>query len=71
MSDIDNLKSLRDKLLARRRTLVSSLLRASPEQLTGDSISRIQSAINAVDGALKEGTHVSGRHVSGSDCGSD
>ena len=58
MSDIENLTALRDKLLARRRTLVTSLLRAAPEQLTGDSISRVQSAIEAVGRALEEESHV-------------
>jgi len=54
MSDIENLTTLRDKLLARRRTLVASLLRAAPEQLTGDAISRIQSAIEAVENAIEQ-----------------
>ena len=54
MSDIENLASLRHKLLARRRTLVSSLLRAAPEQLTGDSIASIQGAIEAVERAIDE-----------------
>jgi hypothetical protein len=61
MSDIENLTSLRDKLVARRRTLVSSLLRADPEQLTGESISRIQSAIEAVESAIEEERQVTSR----------
>lgn len=61
MSDIENLTTLRDKLLARRRTLVASLVRAAPEQLTGDSISRIQSAIVAVESAIEEESQVMSR----------
>ena len=61
MTDIDKLTTLRDKLVARRRTLVSSLLAAAPEQLTGDSISRIQSAIEAVDSAIEEESHAASR----------
>ncbi|HTC51020.1 MAG TPA: hypothetical protein VK700_03715 [Steroidobacteraceae bacterium] len=54
MSDIENLTILRDRLVARRRALVSSLLRAAPEQLTGEAISRIQSAVEAVQRAIEE-----------------
>jgi hypothetical protein len=61
MSDIENLTALRDKLVARRRSLVSSLLRAAPEQLTGDSISGLQSAIEAVERAILEESHVISR----------
>ncbi len=61
MSHIENLTTLPDKLVARRRTLVSSLLQAAPEQLTGESISRIQSAIEAVDSAIEEESHVTSR----------
>jgi hypothetical protein len=61
MSDIENLTTLRDKLLARRRTLVASLVRAAPEQLTGDSISRIQSAIEAVENAIEQESQVTSR----------
>jgi hypothetical protein len=61
MSHIENLTTLRDKLVARRRTLVSSLLQAAPEQLTGESISRIQSAIEAVDSAIEEESHVTSK----------
>lgn len=61
MSEIENLTALRDNLVARRRTLVSSLLRAAPEQLTGDSISSLQSAIEAVGRAIDEESHISSR----------
>jgi hypothetical protein len=61
MSDIEKLTTLRDKLVARRRTLVSSLLGVAPEQLTGEAISRIQSAIEAVDSAIAEESHAASR----------
>ncbi len=61
MSDIENLTTLRDRLLVRRRTLVASLLQAAPEQLTGESISRIQSAIDAVENAIEQESQVKGR----------
>jgi hypothetical protein len=40
---------------------VSSLLRAAPEQLTGESVSRIQSAIEAVESAIEEERQVTSR----------
>jgi hypothetical protein len=61
MTDIEKLTTLRDKLVARRRTLVSSLLGAAPEQLTGKAVSRIQSAIEAVDSAIEEESHAASR----------
>jgi|HubBroStandDraft_1064217.scaffolds.fasta_scaffold591864_2 hypothetical protein len=54
MTEIDNLITLREKLIARRRALSASLQKASPEQLSGDSISRIQSAIDAVNRAIED-----------------
>jgi hypothetical protein len=61
MSDIEKLTALRAKLVARRRTLVSRLVEAAPEQLTGETISRIQSAIEAVDSAIEEESHAASR----------
>jgi hypothetical protein len=61
MSDIENLTILRDRLVARRRALVSSLLRATPEQLTGEAISHIQSAVEAVERAIEEESHAANR----------
>jgi hypothetical protein len=58
MGEVENLRTLRDKLVARRRTLVASLLRAAPEQLTGDAILRIQTAIESVERAIEEERHV-------------
>ena len=54
MTHVEKLASLREKLVARRRSLVESLQKAAPEQLTGDSISRTQGAIDAVNGAIDE-----------------
>ena len=54
MTHVEKLASLRETLVAKRRALVESLQKAAPEQLTGDSISRIQSAIDAVNKAIDE-----------------
>lgn len=54
MSEIQSLKSLRDKLVTRRRKLVESLVSTPADQLTGDAIARIQNAIDAVDRALED-----------------
>ena len=54
MNEIEKLTTLREKLVARRRSLVESLQKAAPERLTGDSIMRIQSAIEAVDRAIED-----------------
>jgi len=53
MTEAEKLIALREKLVARRRALVESFRRASPEQLTGDAMTRIQSAIDAVDRAIE------------------
>jgi hypothetical protein len=54
MTEIEKLTTLREKLVAQRRSLVESFQKAAPERLTGDSISRIQSAIEAVDRAIED-----------------
>ena len=54
MTEAEKLIALREKLVARRRALVESFRRASPEQLTGDAMTRIQSAIDAVDRAIEQ-----------------
>ena len=54
MTDTEKLIALREMLVARRRALVASLQKAAPEQLTGDSIARIQTAIDAVNRAIEE-----------------
>ena len=54
MTELDNLISLRRKLVSRRRMLVESLRKTAPELLSGESIARIQSAIEAVDRAIEE-----------------
>jgi phospholipase/lecithinase/hemolysin len=41
-------------LIARRRSLVASLQNATPEQLSGESIAQIQSAIDALNRAIEE-----------------
>jgi hypothetical protein len=54
MTELDKLITLRRNLVSRRRVLVASLQNTAPEQLTGKSIARIQSAIEAVDRAIEE-----------------
>jgi hypothetical protein len=54
MIEIEQLIILRGKLIAKRRSLVASLNTAAPEQLTGESITQIQGAIDAVDRAIEE-----------------
>jgi hypothetical protein len=57
MTEIEKLTVLRDKLIARRRTLVESFQRVPPERLTGESITEIQGAIEAVNRAIEDETH--------------
>lgn len=54
MTEHEKLLILRKKLVSRRRTLVDSFVATPLEQLTGEAISRIQSAIHAVDQALED-----------------
>ena len=54
MTEIEKLMRLRSKLIARRRMLVAALVNADVEQLTGDAISRIQNAIEAVNSAITQ-----------------
>jgi hypothetical protein len=54
MTEIEKLTSLREKLVIRRRALVASFQKAAPDRLSGDSIVRIQSAIEAVDRAIED-----------------
>ena len=56
MTEIEKLTALRNKLVARRRTLVDDLQRAVPELLNGESIMQIQSAIEAVNRAMEDET---------------
>jgi hypothetical protein len=64
MTELEKLAALRNRLVSRRRALVESLHKVAPEQLTGDSIARIQSAIEAVDRAIEEESRTrSGRVV--------
>lgn len=58
MTELDNLTTLRRKLVTRRRMLVDAFQKTAPEQMSGESIARIQSAIEAVDRAIEEERHV-------------
>jgi len=62
MTDIEMLRSLREKLVARRRSLVASLQKVAPEQLSGESISRIQNAIETVTRAIEEEARTASNH---------
>ena len=52
MTEIEMLTYLRAKLVIQRRSLVERFQKIDPDRLTGDSIVRIQSAIEAVDRAI-------------------
>jgi hypothetical protein len=52
VTEIEMLTNLREKLVIRRRSLVERFQKIDPDRLTGDSIVRIQSAIEAVDRAI-------------------
>ncbi len=54
MSEMKNLKTLRSKLVTRRRQLVESQAATPVEQLIIDPITRIQEAIDAVDRAMAD-----------------
>ena len=54
MTEIEKLTNLREKLVIRSRSLVEGFQKAAPDRLTGDSITRIQSAIEAVDRAIED-----------------
>jgi len=56
VTEIEKLTALRDKLVARRRTLVDDLQRVVPELLKPESIMQIQSAIEAVNRAMEDET---------------
>jgi hypothetical protein len=59
MTEIEKLMRLRSKLIARRRMLVAALVNTDVEQLSGDAISRIQTAIEAVNSAITQEKHSS------------
>jgi hypothetical protein len=62
--ELEKLTTLRKKLVARRRALVESLHKVAPDQLSGDSLATIQSAIEAVDRAIEDASRTSsGRAV--------
>ena len=57
MSETEKLAALRHKLTSRRRALVESLQKVPDQQLTGDSLARIQAGIDAVDRAMEDERH--------------
>lgn len=57
MNETKKLADLRQKLVTKRRALVDGFQNASPNQLTGDAISQIQGAIEAVDRAIEDEKH--------------
>lgn len=54
MSEMQKLAALRNKLVVRRRHLVDKLVNTPVDELTGDTMARIQWAIDAVDRALAD-----------------
>jgi hypothetical protein len=50
--DIRGLEELREKLVTRRRSIVSKLSDANGDSFSGETFSKIQSAIEAVDHAI-------------------
>jgi hypothetical protein len=49
VTEIETLTSVREKLVIRRRSLVERSRRVDPDRMTGESLTQIQSAIEAVD----------------------
>jgi hypothetical protein len=62
MNQTQKLEVLRDKLIARRRSLIDGIWQTAPEHLTGDGITRIQEAIDAVNRALDQETRAEATH---------
>jgi hypothetical protein len=54
MTEIEKLLALREKLVANRRGIVESYQRASGEQITGDTLTHVQHAIDALDRAIED-----------------
>jgi hypothetical protein len=52
--DIQGLQMLREKLVARRRSIVGKLVDASGESISGETFSKIQGAIDAIDNAIAD-----------------
>lgn len=63
MSETEKLTTLRDKLISKRRALAESLQKVPAQQLTGDSLARIQAGIDAVDRAIEDERHADERHA--------
>jgi hypothetical protein len=62
MTEIEKLNALRDKFIARRRSLAESLQKTPAEQLTGESLTQIQSAIEAVNRAIQDEMQAKSTH---------
>ncbi len=54
MTETEKLMALRERLLIRRRALVERFRTIAPEQLTGETFAKLQSAIDAVDRAIED-----------------
>jgi hypothetical protein len=54
VTEIEKLITVREKFVIRRRSLVERFQRVEPDRLTGDSMTRIQGAIEAVDRAIED-----------------
>ena len=54
MTEIEKLITVREKFVTRRRSLVERFRNVEPDRLTGDSMTRIQCAIEAVERAIED-----------------
>jgi hypothetical protein len=54
MTESQKLSVLRDKFIRRRRALVEGIQASLTNQLNGDDLVRVQSEIEAVEGAMAE-----------------
>jgi len=54
MNEREKLFALRGKLVTKRRAIVESFLSTPIQNLTGESIARIQAAIDAIDRAVSD-----------------
>lgn len=61
MTESEKLIVVRDKLIARRRMLVDHFQKIPAAQMTGESLAEVQNAIEAVNRAIEEETHIEPR----------
>ena len=52
--EIEGLEALREKLVARRRSIVAKLADANADSFSGETFSKIQGAIDAINHAITD-----------------